>query len=142
HLDAGIGLTISANVFESNDVSLNLGSNDGWDVSGLDFYSNTLRKSNEGASRAYTGVASGYPYGQVHNVRFFDMRLDNGATLNFPLGGYGTKDYSIASLVNVAVQNSGGALLAGATVTIIDRDGNTVFTGTTGADGRAPSVSF
>jgi hypothetical protein len=139
-LDPGIGLNISNNVLESNDVSLSVSGDDGWNVSGVDFVADTLRLSSSGATRAYAGVAVGYWIGVVTGVRLIDTRVDNGATLNFAWSGSGTKDVSVCSLLDVAALGSSGAFLSGATVTVTNNAGAQVFTGTTGADGQSSNI--
>jgi hypothetical protein len=139
-VDAGIGLRIAGNVLESNDVSLALTSDTAGGVTDVDIFSSTLRKSSEGAARTYTGILAGYYNREIHDVRIFDTRVENGATASVVFAGTGLKDLSVGWLVDVKVQNSAGNPLSGSAVTVLDRTGAQVYSGTTGADGWARDI--
>jgi hypothetical protein len=140
---AGIAMGISNNILESNDVSLQICGNDGdgtTGVNGVDLISNTLRKSSSGASVTYTGVLAGYWTNPISGVRLIDMRLDNGATLNFVWSGQGTKNITVASFLDVTAMGASGAFLSGATVTVTNGAGGQVYSGTTGSDGQISNI--
>jgi PKD repeat protein len=140
---AGIAMGISNNILESNDVSLQICGNDAdgtTGVSGVDLISNTLRKSSSGAIVTYTGVQAGYWTNPISAVRLIDMRLDNGATFNFVWSGQGTKNITVASLLDVTAMGASGAFLSGATVTVTNGTGGQVYSGTTRADGQASNI--
>jgi hypothetical protein len=140
-LDAGIGLTIAHNTFESNDVSLSISGDDGWNVSGVDLVSNYLKKSSDGAARTYTGVLMGYWIGVVSDVRLIDMKLTKGTTFNIVFSGSGTKDVQVCSLFDVAtLGGSSGSFLSGATIAVTNSAGTQVGSGTTGSDGQLPGM--
>ena len=134
-VDAGIGLRIDGNVLESNDVSLGLTNDSAGGVTGVELFSNTLRKSSDAAARPYTGILAGFYNREIHDVRIFDTRLDNGATANIVFAGTGLKDLSVGWLLDVRAQDPAGDALAGAAVSVLDRDSNEVYAGTTGTDG-------
>jgi hypothetical protein len=130
------------NVFESNDISLGFGGPDGASLPEGTFLSNTIRKNTtEGAVRAYEAIHAGYWNGEIHNVQLIDMRYENGATPTISWYSTGVKDISIGSLLGVQVQNTLGGALAGATVTVLDKTGAAVFTGTTDASGAVTDIS-
>src|SRR5262249_3927755 len=118
-VDAGIGLRIAGNVLESNDVSLGLTGDSAGGVTGVDLFSNTLRKSSDGAARAYTGILAGYYNREIHGVRIFDTRLENGATASIVFAGTGLKDLSVGWLLDVQAQGPAGNALAGAAVSVL-----------------------
>jgi hypothetical protein len=138
--DPGIDLLIENNVFESNDTSLALGGADGGDNYDTLFLSNTLRKSNDGASVPYTGIVAGYWVHELHNIRLIDMQLDNGATATIVWQGSGKKDLTTGWLLTVNAQDQSGAALAGATVSIYDGDGKQIYAGVTGSNGSLANV--
>jgi len=138
-LQPGIIMTVKNNVLESNDTSVWFGQ--GLDVYDLTMLSNTLTKSNLGAGRPYTGIKAGSGGSQqIHNVRILDTQLANGATLNFVWSGTGTKDIAIGWLPTVQALNANGTPVAGATVTVFDRQGNVVYQGLTAASGNLASI--
>ena len=134
-VDAGIGLHIAGNVLESNDTSLALTNDTTGGVNDVDLFSNTLRKSSEGPARTYTGILAGYYNREIHDVRIFDTRLENGATASIVFAGTGLKDLSVGWLLDLKVQDAAGNPLSGAAVSVLDRVGTQVYSGTTGADG-------
>ncbi|MBI1913917.1 MAG: right-handed parallel beta-helix repeat-containing protein [Planctomycetes bacterium] len=93
-VDDGINLQISGNVLESNDVSLAV-ADTGGDVTGVDLAFNTLRRSDEGAPRPYTGILAGYDTHEIRRVRLIGTGLDNGATANVVWVGAGFKDLAV-----------------------------------------------
>lgn len=139
-VDAGIGLSITGNVLESNDVALALTNDTAGGVTDVDLFSNTLRKSSDGATRPFTGILAGYYNREIHDVRIFDTRLENGATASIVFAGTGLKDVSVGWLLDVQALDSAGASVAGASVSVLDRDGATVYSGTTGDDGWARAI--
>jgi len=138
-VDAGIGLRITNNVLESNDVSLAL-TGSGGNVVGVDLISNTFRKSADGAVRPYTGTLAGYYNREIHSVRLLDTRLENGATANIVWAGTGVKDLAVGWLLTVQAQDTAGNPLPGAAVSVFDRDGTEVYSGTAGADGAVHDI--
>jgi hypothetical protein len=140
---SGIAMRISNNILESNDVSLQICGNDAdgtTGVRGVDLISNTLRKSSSGANVTYTGVLAGYWTNPISAVRLIDMRLDNGATLNFVWSGQGTKNIAVASFLDVTAMGASGAFLSGATDTVTNGSGRQVYSGTTGSDGQNSNI--
>src|SRR5262249_31153502 len=93
-IDDGINLQISGNVLESNDVSLAV-ADTGGDVTGVDLAFNTLRRSDEGASRPYIGILAGYDTHEIHHVRLIGTAVNNGATANVDWVGSGFKDLTV-----------------------------------------------
>ncbi|HKB36713.1 MAG TPA: NosD domain-containing protein, partial [Gemmataceae bacterium] len=138
-VDAGIGLRITNNILESNDVSLAL-TGSGGNVVGVDLVSNTFRKSADGATRPYTGTLAGYYNREIHGVRLLDTRLENGATANIVWAGTGLKDLAVGWLLTVQAQDVAGNPVPGAVVSVRDRDGTEVYSGTTGADGAVHDI--
>jgi hypothetical protein len=140
-VDAGINLMISSNTLESNDISLALGGGDGSDDYGVQFISNTLRKSSDGAARSYTGILSGFWIRQVHNISLIDMRVANGATSTIVWQGTGTKDLEVGWLLTVNALNSAGAVLPGAAITVTNQAGTQVYNGTAGNNGQIANIA-
>jgi hypothetical protein len=138
-IDAGIGLRIRGNVLESNDISLAL-TDTGGSVHQVDLVSTTLRRSAEGAARPYTAVLAGYYNRQIADVRLLDTRLENGATDAIVWAGTGVKDLSVGWLLTVTAQDPVGAALPSAAVSVSDKSGVEVFSGTTGADGSVRDI--
>jgi Calx-beta domain/Beta-agarase/YXIM esterase-like, galactose-binding domain-like len=138
-IDAGVGLRIANNVLESNDIALAL-TDSGGGVSDVDLVSNTLRLSSEGPARPFTGILAGYYNREIHDVRIFDTRLENGATGNIVFAGTGVKDLSVGWLLDVTVQDSAGNPAAGASVSVRDRDGTVIYSGTSGSDGTITGI--
>ena len=60
------------NVFESNDISLELGDGDGWPELDGDFVSDTFSQSSDGTQVPYTTITAGYWIGGVQNVQIID----------------------------------------------------------------------
>ncbi|MCE5269195.1 MAG: fibronectin type III domain-containing protein, partial [Planctomycetaceae bacterium] len=136
------------NTFESNDTSLGLGGNDGKDAFDGDFFSNTFSKSSEGATRTYYAVTAGYWNGSVQNVVISDPKYINGATqtIDFP-SDYApadgtTRTVSFGGALAVSVTDTSGKALAGATVTVLDKNGAKVYSGTTDASGQLAGVQL
>jgi parallel beta-helix repeat protein len=134
------------NAFESNDISLKLGSGDGPDVLDGDFVSDTFSKSRTGAAVAYSSVAAGYWIGNLHNMRIIDARYANGATpaiewsgIQPPADGL-PRDLALGWLLTVVAGDATGQPLSGATVTVLDDSGSQVFTGLTDASGRLAGI--
>ena len=87
--DAGMGIVYRNNTLESNDISLNLGSNDGWNESGVLFTGTTFVKSSQGitsirpydgSTRGYTPIEAGYNGSVVTNVSLTGNTYSGGAT--------------------------------------------------------------
>jgi hypothetical protein len=138
-LDAGIGLNIRNNVFDSNEYSVRLCSPDDWNISQLDLVGNTFSLSSSGAVRTYTAVLAGYWVGTVTGVRLIDSRFANGATLNVFWSGQGTKDISICSLLDVAtVGGTSGTFLSGSAINVTS--GGQGASGATASDGQFSNI--
>jgi hypothetical protein len=137
-LDAGTGLQINSNTFESNDTSLTLGDNTSYGLTDQDvtFLSNTIRKSTDGALRAYTSVLVGYMKTAVHNVNLIGSIYDGGATSNLVFTDVQTKDINVGVLLTVSASNYYGAPVAGAQIQVFDKTGGLVASGVTDAGGR------
>ena len=87
--DAGMGILFENNNLVSNDISLNLGSNDGINESDVSFIGNTLTKSSLGTfplatsdyeTRGYVSVEAGNYDSTISNVRLIDTKYAGGAT--------------------------------------------------------------
>ncbi|MEN6457924.1 MAG: fibronectin type III domain-containing protein [Thermoguttaceae bacterium] len=134
------------NLFESNDTSLGLGGNDGKDAFDGNFISNTFVRSSEGATRTYSAISAGFWIGSVQNITIIDSQYSNGATqtINWassyaPSDG-STRQVSFGWLLDINAEDASGNALAGATVTITDNTGATVYTGTTNASGQLADI--
>ncbi len=145
---AGVNTIFRNNRFESNDVSLNFGDNDGYNgiSSGVTLVGNTFKKLdvNGGPSLPHRSVAVGDWSTTVTSVRLIDNSYDNGATDVIDFIGSKLKDVSVGWLLNVRVTNSGGTAVVGASVSVFDRDNQSVFSGVTDSSGsldRIPVVT-
>ena len=147
--DAGTGIIFRNNTLESNDVSLNLGGNDGINESDVTFIQNTLVKSRQGIKqirscdtqvRGYVGIEAGNYGSTMSNIRLIDMKYAGGATSAINFIGAGAKSISFGSLLNLTVTDNGGKPLSGAAVTIQDQNGNQVFSGTTNSQGKISAI--
>src|SRR5262249_50757185 len=107
-LDPGIGLMVTNNVLESNDVSLQLAGSDGQALNNLDVISSTMRKSDEGAGRPYTGILAGFWIDTIKAVRVIDARIAPGANSNVVFSGQGTKELCVCDFLTVAVRGRTG----------------------------------
>ncbi|MEN6451435.1 MAG: right-handed parallel beta-helix repeat-containing protein, partial [Thermoguttaceae bacterium] len=134
------------NVFESNDVSLAFGGNDGKDSFDGDFISNTFTRSSEGATRTYYAVSAGFWVGSVENIRIIDPKYAGGATptvhwdIDYATSDGSTRSLAFGWLLTVNAQDALGNPLAGATVTVFDKSGAQVFTGTADASGQLAAI--
>jgi hypothetical protein len=144
-LDANTGLAINNNTLESNDVSLQIGCNDGINESDVTLLGNTIKKSSDGITqirpsdhltRGYVGVEAGLYNGLVHNIRLIDMQYAGGADSTIQFCGTGSKDVSSGYALGITVVDSTGNPVSGAAVTITDPNGATDYSGTTGDSGR------
>ena len=137
---SGTGLTLIGNTFESNNVSLNLGDNDGINESDVHFFGNTITKSSGGISMPYTGIQSAYWISTLDNISMIDTVYQNGAIPGISYGGTGVKNASFGSLLNLAIQNSSGTGITGATVTIFNSLNQIVFTGNSDSSGSLSAI--
>ena len=67
----------------------------GGDVTGVALTFNTLRRSDEGVPRPYTGILAGYDTHEIRRVHLLGTALDNGATANVVWVGAGFKDLTV-----------------------------------------------
>jgi hypothetical protein len=139
-IDPGINPTFIGNWIESNDISLALNDWDGENVSDVTLTGNTLAKSLDGAARPYMGIRAGYWIDQIHNVKLIDTHVAQGATTAITWSGSGTKDIELGWFLNVSAQDSSGAAISGANVTVTDASGNVVATGVTDSTGIVASL--
>ena len=79
--DAGTGLMVIGNTFESNVTSLALGDNNSYGQANTDvtFMGNMVTKSSSGAAMNYTGITAGNWANTTHDIRLIDMSYANGA---------------------------------------------------------------
>jgi hypothetical protein len=139
-LDAGINLTISNNVLQSNDTSLAIGGYNDKNINGLTYVGNTLDISKPGPARTYTGILAGFDVTQITNVRILDTKLRNGATADITWSGSGTKNIQVGATPNVRVQNPNGSAVSEASVQILDRAQHLVFQGATDTRGNLLNI--
>ena len=139
-VDAGINMTISNNVLESNDTSLSIGGYNDGNISGLTFLGNTLDISNAGPARTYTGILAGFDVTQISNVSILDTQLENGATANITWAGSGTKNIQVGAILNMDVENPNGSAASGATVRVYNGSGQLVYQGTTNSQGLLSNI--
>src|SRR5262249_40207306 len=115
--DPGMGIVFRNNNLESNDISLNLGSDDGINESDVSFIGNTLTKVGQGLStitgedtqtRGYVGIEAGFFGSTVQNIRLIDMHYAGGATSAIDFIGPGAKSISYGTLLNLTVTDASG----------------------------------
>lgn len=137
---AGTGVYFTGNTFESNDVSINSGDNDGYDgvVSGVLFYDNTISKLSSGATMTHRGVVVGDWANQTTNFRLLNNSYTNGAVAGVTFLESKTKDVTIGYVLTVNVDD--GAAVDGATVTVTDAGDTEIDTALTNVSGVAYPV--
>ncbi len=135
----GTGMTFLNNSFVSNVTSLNFGDNDAYGVTdgGIVFIGSTIAKATTGATMSYTGIAAGNWANTVTGVLFVDTTYGSGVTPGVTFLGTGAtaEDVEFGVLLQVTVDNAQNQPVAGASVTILDQNGNQVYSGTTNAQG-------
>jgi len=67
----------------------------GGDVTGVNLTFNTLRRSNEGAPRPYTGILAGFYTNKIRDVHLLFSLMDTAATENVVWVGSGFKDLTV-----------------------------------------------
>jgi hypothetical protein len=135
-IDPGTGLSISKDTFSSNDTSLALGDLDSWQQTeaGILLAHDVFTNPARGLTLPYVAVDAGYGDNTDQGIQIIDAIYRSG---NNWLWEYETtKDVETGWLLNVTVKNSAGAVLAGATMQILDGSGQLVCSGTTDANGR------
>jgi PKD repeat protein len=147
-LPPGSGVSFLNNTFESNDVMLNLGDNDGWletiDGTGSSFVGNTFAYLNQGAAQTPRSVVVGDWEETVHNVQLIDNHFINGATNQIYFPSNNSNDLEIGSLLNVVVIGSSGNFIANASVQVLNSGNTQLYSGTTnggGSSGNVPLVT-
>ncbi|WP_165229491.1 PKD domain-containing protein [Aquisphaera insulae] len=141
-LDAGTGLTLIGNTFESNVTSLNIGDNDSYGLLNQDvtFTGNTIAKSASGAAMTYTSIAAGSWANTTHNIRLISMNYTNGATPRITFLGNAAEDVTIGWQLNGTVTGSSGNAVSGANVSVFDGNNRLVYSGTSNAEGRFTGI--
>lgn len=139
---AGTGTVFAGNRFESNDISLNFGDNDGWSglVEDVTFVGNTMARLDSGVALTHRSIVLGDWSNTTRNVRMIDTRFENGATSQIHFLGTKVKDIATGWLVDLRVLNSSGAGVANASITIKDKSGQAVLTGVTDSQGRLTGI--
>ncbi len=109
------------------------GTDDSWEHADddLSFTSNTVRRSDEGAARNYTGIRAGAWENEVVGVRLIDTRFENGASSDVVFEGSRSKDVSIGYFLTLTVMDGSDAPVANADVRLYDNTEAEVFAGTT-----------
>jgi hypothetical protein len=151
-VEPGINLTYKNNTFKSNDISINLASDDGINENDVLILAPTLTKDATGISvfdgydyawtarTAYTSLSGGTGNTVVSNVRIISPVYAGGATLNNSLFAAGSKDIFYGWQLTVHVVDGSGTPQVGAAVTVTDNQGTVQFTGTTDASGNCSSI--
>ena len=115
--DAGMGILFENNNLVSNDISLNLGSNDGINESDVSFIGNTLTKSSLGTfplatsdyeTRGYVSIEAGNYGSTVSNIRLIDMKYAGGATSAINFVGTAAKSISFGYSLNLTTTTPAG----------------------------------
>jgi len=129
------------NRIESNDVSLNLGDNDGYNaiIENIRFISNTFVKISEGLTMAHRSIVVGDWGATVRDVSLIGNRYENGATSQVFFIGSKVKDISLGWLLSIVVKAPSGPV-SGASVEIVDTQGASVFSGTADQQGRVNNL--
>ena len=134
------------NVFESNDISLQLGCGDSWSVTDGNFVSDTFSRASDGAPVPYTAIVAGYWIGELQNVTIIDPSYANGATptitwdVYYPSDNDSDRQLAFGWLLSVGADDANGDPLSGATVDVFDNSGNQVFSGVTDALGQLVGI--
>lgn len=139
-MDRGINVQFLSCTFESNDESIGFTGSDGQDTYGATITSPVLKKSTLGASRTYSGLQAGYsiyPTGQCLIANY--SLSGTGANANILYEGSGAKDLEIGYLLDITVTHSGSPV-AGAAVTVSDKNGLQWYSGTTDGSGLCSGV--
>lgn len=132
--DPNVGLVIENNVLESNDTALTLANTQG-SVAGFRLVGNTFRRLAEGPERQYHAIRAGFWEHTVHDAAVIGPKLEGQANFDVDWVGAGRKDLARGHLLNLTVRQDEQPVAAAA-ISVEDRDGKVVFTGTTGTDGK------
>jgi len=120
--DAGTGMVFRGNTMESNDISMNFGSNDGINESDITFTGDTLVKSSEGIAtirsndgtvRGYVSIEAGGFGSTVKAVRLIDLAYAGGATATIKYVGPGIKDIVTSTSIACVLDGSGDLTATG-----------------------------
>jgi hypothetical protein len=140
------------NTFESDDTSVNLGSDDGSFPNTVTFINSTFAKSSGGittikgidyafdGARGYVASCGSYLGGAIANIRFISPQYSGGASQAMALYGTGAKDIFWGWRLSVSVVDTSNNPVPGATVTITDNQGTQQFAGTTDASGNCSQI--
>lgn len=140
-MDPGIHPTFQNNVLMSNDVSLQL-TGPGGDVSDVTLLNHVFSNWRDNQGRPYTAIEAGYWIREIHNVKILSPQFENGADLSIKWVGSGEKDIAIGWLLDITVRDSIGQTVPFAQVTVKDRFGNVVFSGTTDENGSLSNMEI
>ena len=148
-VDAGTGLTFKDNIMASNVTPLSVGDCDSYlgieqDVS---FIHNTIQMvTNEGVLpnstglRPFNSIAVGDWGNTVNDIRFISTQYTNGAQPGITFLSIQPKTVLVGWTLNLMVQNADLTIAPGVTVTIADRAGTQVYSGTTDANGKISGI--
>ncbi len=138
-LEAGVDLTLRGNRLESNDVGLALADTNG-SVEDAVLISNVFGRSAEGAERPWSAILAGFDNRHVRNVRIIDARYEHGAGQSIVCAGVEAKEVQVGCLLDVRVVSGAGLPLSGASIELLNRDGQSVYAGQTDRDGGVRDV--
>jgi hypothetical protein len=141
-VDFGTGSRFVNNTFESNNVSLHIGDNDGaaGDIHDIDFLSSTILKSSNGVAMTYYGITVGDWGTNVTDIRLYDLDYAGAAPPGVTFLSTPAKDITIGGLLDLTVDNLDTTPAVGATVTVHDSTTALVYTGTTNGSGQIAGI--
>lgn len=139
----GTGIQFLDNNFESNNISLNLGDDYGYNgtITGVLFLGNTITKLDQGAAMPYQGILVNHWKVTSSNVALINTNYaDTAATspgfLDVPL----PSDLETGWQLDLTVLDSGGSPASGVSVRVLNAAGEPVYAGATDVNGKLAAI--